>query len=126
MLLDYRWTWRHTLSTGGRVWETIDAVPPVGRPESRSALLGIWWGVVPLTTLVGALVLAWLARESNVELIDSPSTDPSLAETSTVVSPGRDRGRPLLPGSTTRRRPARSVIPRRGSPGNPAPPPHAP
>jgi hypothetical protein len=59
------WSPRQTLADGLQVWEVGEAVPPVGSPESRSAFLGIWWGTVPLATLIGAFGLAWALRRQD-------------------------------------------------------------
>jgi hypothetical protein len=60
ILAHYRWSPRQTLSNGVQVWEAIDAIPAVNSPVPPNALLGIWWGTIPLASLAGALVGGWL------------------------------------------------------------------
>jgi hypothetical protein len=60
LLAQYRWSLRQTLTNGVQVWEAVDAIPPVDPPPSTSALLGIWWGVVPIAMLASAVALGLL------------------------------------------------------------------
>jgi hypothetical protein len=81
ILTEYRWSRRQTLSNGVRVWETIDPVPQVGLQEAQRDFLGMWWGVVPLATLISALVVGWKRWRRDVEALMSSSERATLTLT---------------------------------------------
>lgn len=53
------WEDGEILANGVEVWEAPGPVSPLAPPRTKGGFLAIWWGIVPLVTLVASGVLGW-------------------------------------------------------------------